>query len=145
MADDPRIWIDRFLHHLETERRLSENTRRHYRRDLEELQTWCQEVGVSDWSALDTGQVRQYAARAHRRGLSGRSIQRRLSALRTFFNYLLRERVVTSNPGLDVRAPRSDRVLPDTVSVDDISQLLDGVLYVLGNSGSIFALEIRAK
>ncbi|MDH5515872.1 MAG: site-specific integrase, partial [Gammaproteobacteria bacterium] len=124
MANDTYDWIERFLHHLQTERRLSDNTRKHYRRDLDALHTWCQETGITDWSMLDTGQVRQYAARCHRRGLGGRSIQRRLSALRTFYNYLLRERVVTANPGLDVRAPRSDRTLPDTVSVDDISQLL---------------------
>ncbi|MGB5259205.1 MAG: tyrosine recombinase XerC [Gammaproteobacteria bacterium] len=127
MADDALTWVNRFLHHLQTERRLAENTCRHYRRDLEEVLAWCQDNGVHDWARLGTAQVRQYAARAHRRGLSGRSIQRRLSALRTFYNYLLRERAVTTNPGLDVRAPQSDRVLPDTVSVDDISQLLDGV------------------
>ncbi len=125
MADDNRQWIDRFLHHLRTERRLSDNTRKHYQRDLVELYGWCQENGIHGWEQLNTGQVRQYAARAHRRGLSGRSIQRRLSALRSFFNYLLRERAVTLNPGLDVRAPRTDRPLPDTVSVDDISRLLD--------------------
>ena len=107
MADTTRDWIERFLHHLQTERRLSANTRKHYRRDLDELNNWCQEIGISDWSRLDNGHVRQYAARAHRRGLGGRSIQRRLSALRSFFNYLLRERAVTLNPGLDVRAPRS--------------------------------------
>ena len=118
-------WIERFLHHLQTERRLSENTCKHYRRDLAELLGWCQESGIEDWRRLDNGHVRQYAARAHRRGLSGRSIQRRLSALRSFFNYLLREQAVSSNPGLDVRAPRSGRNLPETVSVDDISRLLD--------------------
>ncbi|MBT8122479.1 MAG: site-specific integrase, partial [Gammaproteobacteria bacterium] len=126
MANNTHDWIDRFLHHLQTERRLSENTRKHYRRDLDALHAWCQNSGILDWSVLDTGHVRQYAAQCHRRGLGGRSIQRRLSALRTFFNYLLREHAVTANPGLDVRAPQSDRTLPDTVSVDDISQLLDG-------------------
>ena len=127
MADDTQTWVERFLHHLRTERRLADNTCRHYRRDLEELRAWCQDNGIDNWSSLNPAQVRQYAARAHRRGLSGRSIQRRLSALRSFYNYLLREGAVAQNPGLDVRAPRSDRTLPDTVSVDDISQLLDGV------------------
>ena len=125
MIDDTRQWIDRFLHHLQIERRLSDNTCKHYQRDLIELYGWCQEIGIQEWGQLDTGHVRQYAARAHRRGLSGRSIQRRLSALRSFFNFLLREHAVTLNPGLDVRAPRTDRSLPDTVSVDDICQLLE--------------------
>ena len=74
---------------------------------------------------LDTHQVRKYAAQCHRRGLSGRSIQRRLSALRTFYNYLLREQQVSHNPGLDVRAPKSEQHLPDTLNVDDITRLMN--------------------
>lgn len=124
MEESATDWIERFLHHLHTERRLSDQTCLHYRRDLLELAAWCRDNGVSHWRQLDTHQVRQYTARVHRRGLSGRSIQRRLSALRTFFNYLLRERVVIVNPGLDVRAPRSGRHLPDTLNVDDVTRLL---------------------
>jgi integrase/recombinase XerC len=66
-----------------------------------------------------------FAARAHAGGLSPRSVQRRLSAVRGFFNYLLRERVVTSNPALDVRAPKAAKRLPGTLDVDQINQLLD--------------------
>lgn len=126
MSAAPDSWIERFLHHLQTERRLSANTVKHYRRDLEELRAWCQVQGIGDWRGLDTRQVRQYAAAAHRRGLSGRSIQRRLSALRTFYNYLLREGTARINPGLDVQAPRTPRHLPDTLSVDDLDRLLRG-------------------
>jgi integrase/recombinase XerC len=117
-------WLKDFLQHLQTERRLSVNTRTHYRRDLDELLGWCDQAGISGWDELDTHHVRQYAAHCHRRGLGGRSIQRRLSALRTFFNYLLREHAVERNPGLDVRAPRSEQHLPDTLNVDAVNQLL---------------------
>ena len=125
MANSKRHWIDRFLHHLQTERRLSDNTRKHYQRDLLELQEWCETAGIDHWRDLDTRQVRHYAAQCHRRGLGGRSIQRRLSALRSFYNYLLREQAVALNPGLDVRAPKSERHLPDTLNVDDIARLLN--------------------
>ncbi len=124
MAAESADWIERFLHHLQTERRLSANTVKHYRRDLLECWAWCQDNGVPSWQQLDTRQVRHYAAQVHRRGLSGRSIQRRLSALRSFFNYLLREQAVTTNPGLDVHAPRTERHLPDTLNVDDVTQLV---------------------
>jgi integrase/recombinase XerC len=117
-------WIDRYLHHLQTERRLSSNTRLHYRRDLVELLAFCEKVGIPDWRDLDTHQVRQFAAQAHRRGLSGHSIQRRLSAIRGFYNYLLREQAVSGNPAHDVSAPKSAQRLPDTLSVDDMSRLL---------------------
>ena len=125
MANPRRHWIDKFLHHLRTERRLSDNTCKHYQRDLLELLDWCEKAGLKHWRDLDTRQVRHYAARCHRRGLSGRSIQRRLSALRSFYNYLLREQAVTLNPGLDVPAPKSEQHLPDTLSVDDIANLLN--------------------
>jgi integrase/recombinase XerC len=124
VSADLESWIDRFLHHLQTERRLSANTRRHYQRDLLELLHFCRAAGVAGWQELDTHQVRQFAARAHRRGLSGRSIQRRLSAIRSFYTYLLRERQVTANPAHEVRAPKAERRLPDTLSVDDIDRLL---------------------
>jgi len=124
MAATLHDWIESFLHHLHTERRLAANTCKHYRRDLLELAGWCHDNGIDDWAALDTRQVRHYAARAHRKGLGGRSIQRRLSALRTFFNYLLRERLVCNNPGLDVRAPQARRSLPATVSVDEVVRLV---------------------
>jgi len=124
MAHDRQQWLSEFLQHLQTERRLSANTRIHYRRDLDELLGWCDKAGIKCWGDLDTHHVRQYAAQCHRRGLNGRSIQRRLSALRTFFNYLLRENAVQHNPGLDVRAPRSEQHLPDTLNVDTVSQLL---------------------
>jgi len=124
VARDRQQWLNDFLQHLQTERRLSANTRLHYRRDLTELLGWCDRADVSCWQVLDTHHVRQYAAHCHRRGLNGRSIQRRLSALRTFFNYLLREHAVQRNPGLDIRAPRSEQHLPDTLNVDDVNHLL---------------------
>ena len=125
MAQTAQHWIERFLHHLQTERRLSSNTCMHYQRDLAELLDWCNTAGIDGWHDLDTHQVRKYAAQCHRRGLSGRSIQRRLSALRTFYNYLLREQQVSHNPGLDVRAPKSEQHLPDTLNVDDITRLMN--------------------
>jgi integrase/recombinase XerC len=117
--------IERFLHHLETERRLSVNTSRGYRRDLAELQAFCEDCGISRWQDLDTHGVRRYAAQAHRRGLSSRSIQRRLSAVRSFYNYLLRESLASHNPAHDVSAPKTESRLPDTLNVDDMSRLLD--------------------
>ena len=66
-----------------------------------------------------------FAARSHAGGLSPRSVQRRLSAVRGFFNYLVREGAVASNPAVDVRAPKAAKRLPGTLDVDQINQLLD--------------------
>jgi integrase/recombinase XerC len=120
-----RGFIDSYLTHLAKERRLSPHTGSNYSRDLRALADFADRGGLARWQDMDSQHMRVFAARAHAGGLSPRSVQRRLSAVRGFFNYLLRERVVTSNPALDVRAPKAAKRLPGTLDVDQINQLLD--------------------
>jgi integrase/recombinase XerC len=117
--------IDGYLAHLSRERRLSPHTASNYARDLRALAEYASRSELTHWKSLDSQHVRLFAARAHAGGLSPRSVQRRLSAVRGFFNYLLRERAVTHNPAVDVRAPKASRRLPGTLDVDQINQLLD--------------------
>jgi integrase/recombinase XerC len=117
--------IDCFLKHLGTERRLSPHTATNYARDLRALAEFMERGNLGDWGRIDSQHVRVFAARAHAGGLSPRSVQRRLSAVRGFFNYLLRERIVTSNPALEIRAPKAAKRLPGTLDVDQLNQLLD--------------------
>ena len=120
-----RNWVGRFLKHLEFERRLSILTCKSYGRDLHALAAWCDETGVSSWNDLDSQHVRTWSAACFRRGLSSRSIQRRLSAARTFFRYLLREKHVRQNPVQAVSAPKSPKRLPGNLDVDRMNRLLD--------------------
>jgi integrase/recombinase XerC len=109
---------------MATERRLSVHTVTAYRRDLRALQDWCERNGVGQWDALDHQHVRRFAAQSHARGLQGRSIQRRLAALRTFFGFLLRESALKRNPALEVPSPKASRRLPQTLDVDQMARLL---------------------
>ena len=118
-------WIDRFVHHLEYERRLSPQTCKHYRRDLDELCRYCKDMGAIHWKDLDSEHFRAYSAAIFRRGLSPRSIQRRLSAFRTFYRYLLREKHVKKNPVQGVSAPRGARRLPENLDADRMARLLE--------------------
>jgi integrase/recombinase XerC len=118
-------WTERFIKHLRTERRLSALTASSYARDLASLVAFCDTQKLADWKALDSQYVRVFAARQHARGLSPRSIQRQLSAVRTFLNYLIRERVLKSNPALEVRAPKGAKHLPHTLDADQMAKLLD--------------------
>ena len=69
--------------------------------------------------------MRIYVATRHRKGLGGRSLQRELSAIRSFFYYLRREREVQNNPVIGVRAPKTGRKLPAPLDVDEMGQLLN--------------------
>ena len=118
-------WIDRFIDHLEFERRLATHTCKNYRRDLRALDDWCDEAGVESWDELDSEHVRAWTAACFRRGLGGKSIQRRLSAARTFFRYLLREKHVRKNPVQSVTAPKAPKRLPGNLDADRMARLLD--------------------
>ena len=118
-------WIDRFIHHLEYERRLSPLTSKHYRRDLMALLRFCDKSDIRHWSDLDSEHFRAFAAANYRSGLSARSIQRLLSASRTFFRYLLREKHVSRNPVDSVSAPKGPKRLPGNLDADRMARLLD--------------------
>lgn len=118
-------WIDRFRQHLGVERRLSPHTVSNYTRDLIALREWCARRGIHDWRTLDNQHIRTFAAQSHAAGLGPRSVQRRLSAVRTFFEYLLRERELTGNAAYDIRAPKGSRRLPHALDADQMARLLD--------------------
>ena len=122
---DDAGWIDRFIRHLEYERRLSPQTCKNYRRDLQTLAAWLDTSGVADWAGVDSEHVRAFSASCYRKGLSARSIQRRLSAARTFFRYHLREKTVRQNPVTSVAAPKSKKRLPGNLDADRMARLLE--------------------
>ena len=117
--------IQSFLRHLLSERRLSAHTASSYRIDLACLVVFCDKQGIDDWLQIDGQRVREFAAAEHRRGISPRSIQRRLSATRSFFNYLLREGAIKNNPGIDIQAPKGKKRLPSTIDADQMARLLE--------------------
>lgn len=120
-----RSLIAGYLTHLSKERRLSPHTSSNYSRDLVAFADFLDKGSVRDWKSVDSQHVRMFAARSHAGGLNPRSVQRRLSATRGFFNYLAREGVAKANPALDVRAPKAAKRLPGTLDVDTLNQLLD--------------------
>jgi integrase/recombinase XerC len=120
----PAAWVERFHTHLASERRLSPHTVSAYGRELAAFDKWCRQQGLNDCSRIDGAQLRSFAARSHAGGLSPRSVQRRLSALRTFFAFLIREGLVTRNPAVGIGAPKAGRRLPHTLDVDQMGRLL---------------------
>jgi len=117
-------WVRRFHVHLATERRLSPHTVSAYGRELVAFAAWCRQQGLADYSNIDAAQLRSFAARSHAGGLGPRSVQRRLSALRTFYAFLIREGLATRNPAVGVSAPKAGKRLPHTLDVDQMGRLL---------------------
>lgn len=117
--------VDAFLRYLKVERQLSPLTQISYSRQLQALIAMAIELGISEWPMLDAARVRQLAARSKRAGLQSSSLALRLSALRSFLDWLVGQGVISANPAKGIRTPRSGRHLPKNIDVDEMNQLLN--------------------
>lgn len=109
-----------------------------YRRDIDDFCQHLRAVGIACWSDVDVHGVRHYVAERHRAGAQGRSIARALAALRALFRFLAQRQLIGDNPALTIRAPRSERRLPHTLDVDQMSKLLEV------QDGSVLAVRDQA-
>src|SRR5688500_592895 len=114
--------VERFLDHLSVERRLSPRTIEAYREDLGKL---VAALPDSAWRDVSPEHIRSFIAQQHRDGLSGVSLKRRLSAIRSFYRWLMREGLAHANPADAIRAPKSGRKLPHVLDADEMNALLE--------------------
>lgn len=119
--------IDRFENYLDVERNASPHTRSAYRYDLEDfchfLVSTYNLTHATEIKEIDRTFLRRYLAQIHQTHNKA-TINRKLSALRTFFLYLLREGIIAVSPGANLSAPRIDRYLPLVLTVDEASDLM---------------------
>jgi len=126
--------VQNFLAVLAVERRYSPHTIEAYRHDLGDFVHFCQQNALSNWKLIGQAEVQRYVSITHQRGLSGRSLERHLSALRSLFKFLLREGKVVHNPAVMVSAPSGEYKLPTIPDVEQVNALLETML--VGRLGS---------
>jgi integrase/recombinase XerC len=121
-SDPRRVLLQDFLDHLAHQKRLSAYTRRNYAHACLAL------LGLNpdcDLGAITPHDVRRSIGRLHARGLSGKTLAQMLSAWRGWYEWLARQHGVQINPCAGIRAPRSEKRLPKTLSPDEAARLLD--------------------
>jgi integrase/recombinase XerC len=114
-----------FLDYLREVRQVSPHTLSNYQRDLKSLQSFCAQHNLFDAAKITESDIRAWVGQMHRKGLAGGSIQRTLSAARSYFNYLGKEQGQKHNPAAAVQAPRKPRKLPKTLDADQVSKYLE--------------------
>lgn len=117
--------VERYLRYLSVERQLSPITLLNYQRQLEAIINFASENGLQSWQQCDAAMVRNFAVRSRRKGLGAASLALRLSALRSFFDWLVSQNELKANPAKGVSAPKAPRHLPKNIDVDDMNRLLD--------------------
>ena len=115
--------VERYLDSLQSQRMLSPHTVSSYARDLSELSMLAQAADVA-LAAVSHFQIRKFAAQLHGRGLNARSIARKLSAWRGFYDWLSALGKLKSNPVDGVKAPKKAKPLPKALAADDAVHLV---------------------
>ena len=116
-----------FLLHLQ-QKNLSPNTLAAYRRDLDKLQQFADAEDLIDLHKLDEMRLRSWLAQLHRGGLSPKSLQRWLSAVRTLLRFGVREGWLKANVAEGLRAPKTAKKLPRLLDVDAAAQYVESPL-----------------
>jgi integrase/recombinase XerC len=115
-------FLEGYLSWLRNEKRYSELTAENYARDLRHL---FELAGDMPLASLKVHHIRRYIAQLHGKGLGGRSLARMLSAWRGFFTYLMRDHGLADNPCVGLRAPKSPKLLPQALSPDEATRMVD--------------------
>jgi len=116
--------VEAFLYHIETVRNLSSHTVRAYAGDLMEAATALEELGCTSASKVDLFTLRRYLATLRSRKLSGRTVARKISAIRALFKWLSAAGRLKGNPAEGLRLPRRRRALPRVLDAKQVSKLL---------------------
>src|SRR5919205_845737 len=122
--------IEQFLEHLRYERNVSSHTLRNYASDLEQFLDFLAPVKsgkrtLPEISAIDHLTIREWLASLHTAQKKKASIARKLAALRTFFQFLVREGMLEMNPAKLVATPRLEKKLPNHLSVEDAIRFIE--------------------
>jgi integrase/recombinase XerC len=117
--------LDAFFQYLEFQKRVSPHTLSCYRRDLSQLSNFCRNTKTPHWTDVQAPTIRNHIANRHRKGICSKSLQRELSAIRSFYNHLLKQGAVKNNPATHIKAPKQPRKLPKLLDVDQLAGLLE--------------------
>ena len=148
------MWIKAFENYLHFERNCSERTYTAYAKDLKAFkdyfETYIETQGIAEgcatgaadvpgseriWLDLDPDWVRNWMVDEMDRGLSPRSVNRGLSALRSFYRFLLRRKMVSRDPVYNIRGPKMEKTLPSFVREQEMDALLDGPYFTADFEG----------
>ena len=123
-ADNPYSLVDAYLDHLRVEKGLATNTLDAYGRDLADFVGWAESAGGRHVTALAEDDLRLYFTRLKRRGISARSVARKMSSVRGLYRFWVRNGTTVCDPSQRLDAPKTARGLPRDLSLGEVERLL---------------------
>lgn len=114
--------LDKFISYLQFEKRYSEHTVIAYKNDLSQFITFAELLEISDFSSLRPAFIRSWIVELIENGCANKSVNRKLASLRTFYKWLRKEGLASTNPLLKLRGPKSEKRLPSFAKESDLKE-----------------------
>ncbi|MBG9589214.1 tyrosine recombinase XerC [Cytobacillus firmus] len=125
MSENVNVSLKLFIEYLQIEKNYSQYTIEHYQHDISDFFMFMSEQAISDLSKVEYQDVRIYLTNLFERKMSRKSVARKISSLRSFFKFLLREEIVAENPFALVSIPKAQKKLPEFFYEEEMKQLFD--------------------
>ncbi|MGE7914397.1 site-specific tyrosine recombinase XerD [Lysinibacillus xylanilyticus] len=117
--------IEDYIHFIQVERQLSDNTLASYRRDLENYVDFLREAeGMSDFRKVERMTILRHLEQLRMQGKTSRTVARHISSIRSFHQFLLREKRAETDPTVHLEMPTIEQKLPNILSIEEIEALL---------------------
>jgi len=117
--------FNKYINYLEAERNMSAYTVRNYTADLLDFFGFLRDKDISSLKEVDRLTLRDYLSHLMKQGLVKASIARKLSAIRSFYRYLLREGMISTSPAATTSSPKLDKRLPSFLTIEEVKRLLE--------------------
>ncbi len=124
-ADDMTRALQQYMVYLQAERNASPHTLLNYRRDIEEFAAFCRDQGIESWGEVDRAALRKWLTWLGNQGFVRASIARKVTEVRSFYRFMIRENILGYNPLLAVSAPKVPRRLPNFLNHQQVESLLN--------------------
>lgn len=121
-------YTDRFFEYISIEKNYSAHTLINYKIDLKEFEGFINSAGIKDIKEIDYFILRKFLSRLSERKLNKRTLSRKISTLKSFFKFMMREGEVKSNPSASLIYPRLDKSLPKFLTEDEVRKVIDAPL-----------------
>lgn len=118
--------INDYINYITIEKKLSNNTKESYQSDLEQYNNYLnKQRKITNLKAINKSDITAYIEYMQKSRLSLNSIKRKISVIKSFYNYLYQEKIISTNPGQHIHLPKLTKKLPESLTMDEVSKLLD--------------------
>ncbi len=119
------VLVQKFIGFLEKDKRLSLNTLQSYRRDIEQYIVYLKEINLHNVTNTNKTTVIAYLLNLQKKGRATSTISRNLASIRSFYQYLAKNKVIEQDPTADLESPKVEKKLPQILSTQEVELLLE--------------------